>query len=56
VVVAAKRLNEAQVIVARVLDVVTAIAPDQGDITGPEVGGVACGPVLNTDIRAEPCR
>src|SRR6202050_2109313 len=40
VVVAAERLDEDQVIVAGVLDVVAAVAPDQADIAGLEVGGV----------------
>ena len=40
VAVAAERLDEDQVLIAGVLDVVTAIAPDQADITGPEVCGV----------------
>ncbi len=40
VVVAAERFDEDQVIVTRVLDVVAAVAPDQADIAGPEVGGV----------------
>jgi hypothetical protein len=39
-VVAAERFDEDQVIVAGVLDVVAAVAPDQADIAGPEIGGV----------------
>ena len=49
-----ERFDEDQVIVAGVLDVVAAVAPDQADIAGRKSVVLACGPVMNTVIRAEP--
>jgi hypothetical protein len=44
VVVAAERFDEDQVVVAGVLDVVAAVAFDEADVAGPEVGGVGVRP------------
>ena len=43
-----ERFDEDQVIVAGVLDVVAAVAPDQADIADRKSVVLACGPVLNT--------